>query len=39
MQGVELVNRLVRGEPETTVVNPALVNSGAFLRKADPIDA
>jgi protoporphyrinogen oxidase len=39
MQGVELVNRLVRGEPETTVVNPALANSGAFLRKANPIDA
>jgi len=39
MQGVELVNRLVRGEPETTVVDPALANSGVFLRKADPIDA
>lgn len=33
MQGVELVNRLTCGEPETTVVNPVLANSGVFGRK------
>ena len=32
MQGVELVNRLVQGEPETTIANPECVNSGAFSR-------
>ncbi|MBM2812980.1 MAG: amine oxidase, partial [Chloroflexi bacterium] len=39
MQGVELANRLVRGEPETTVVNPALANAGAFQRKPMSTDA
>lgn len=34
MQGVELVDRLLRGTPETTVVNPSLANSGVFLRAA-----
>ncbi|MCC7010661.1 MAG: FAD-dependent oxidoreductase [Acidobacteria bacterium] len=31
MQGVELVDRLVFGEPETTLESPGLANSGAFL--------
>lgn len=35
MQGVELVNRLTAGEPEPTLTNPELANSGAFLRKPD----
>lgn len=39
MQGVELVNRLLHGEPETTVVNPELANSGIFLKKHDPAEA
>jgi len=30
MQGVELVDRLVRGEPEITYFDPARANSGEF---------
>ncbi len=32
MQGVELADRLLDGEPETTYFDPARANSGAFLR-------
>jgi len=28
MQGVEVVNRILRGEPESTLPDPAQVNSG-----------
>jgi protoporphyrinogen oxidase len=33
MQGVELADHLLRGEPETTYFDPARANSGAFLTR------
>ena len=33
MQGVELADCLVRGEPETTYFDPARANSGVFLKR------
>lgn len=33
MQGVELINRLLKGEPEITFSTPSLANSGVFLKK------
>lgn len=35
MQGVELVNHLLKGEPETTFPHPTIANSGVFLRQDD----
>ncbi len=32
MQGVELANRILRGDPEVTYFNPSLANSGVFLK-------
>ena len=32
MQGVELANRLLSGEPEVTTDDPDRANSGIFLR-------
>jgi len=34
MQGVELIDRLVLGEPEVTLPDPARANSGVFLASA-----
>jgi hypothetical protein len=32
MQGVEVANRLLNGEPEVTIDDPDRANSGVFLR-------
>ena len=34
MQGVEVVNRLLHGEPESTLSDPDFVNSGVFVKGA-----